>query len=192
MIELCRGDILKADEEALVNTVNCVGVMGKGIALQFRNKYPENYEAYADACKAKELKVGRMFVFDRGALIPGAWPRYIINFPTKEHWRGKSKLEYVLRGLDTLVDEVRRRGITSIAVPPLGCGNGGLKWREVRPAIERAFARLPDVRVLLYEPAGAPKADAMEVRTVRPKMTPAQAAIIRLLELYQSPQYRHG
>ena len=192
MIKLERGDILKADAEALVNTVNCVGVMGKGIALQFRNKYPENYTAYKLACDHKELTPGRVFIFDRGALYPGVRPRYIVNFPTKNHWRGKSKMEFVTSGLDALVSEVRDRGIRSIAIPPLGCGNGGLEWDEVRPAIEQAFSNLEGVDVHLYEPAGAPKADAMDIRTDRPKMTQGRAAVIRALHLYQSPTYRHG
>ncbi len=149
MIELARGDLLQADAEALVNTVNCVGVMGKGIALQFKSAYPENFKLYRRVCERGELRPGKMLVYDSGQFFN---PRYIINFPTKQHWKGKSRLGYIDAGLDALVREIRDRGIGSIAIPALGCSNGGLDWADVRPRIEQAFASLPDVRVLLYEP----------------------------------------
>src|SRR5256885_1323275 len=123
MIALKMGDILADSAEALVNTVNCVGIMGRGIALQFKKAFPDNYKAYEDACKAGEMKPGRMLVFDTGKLHG---TRYVINFPTKRHWKGKSKLEDVELGLVALVDDVKRLGIRSIAIPPLGCGLGGL------------------------------------------------------------------
>lgn len=187
MIELTRGDLLKQDDvDAIVNTVNCVGVMGKGIALQFKNKWPANFAAYAVACKAGEVRPGRMFVFDSGGLVK---PNYIINFPTKDHWRGASKLEYVREGLVDLVEQVRRLGIRSIAVPPLGCGNGGLDWSDVRPLIEHAFGALPDVKVRLFEPAGTPDAKSMEVRTKRPRMTAGRAAIVKVLNTYRELNY---
>lgn len=150
MIELRQGDILQyeTEAEALVNTVNCVGVMGRGIALQFRNAYPENYKVYRIACEQGEVAPGKMLVYE----LPQLQPRYIINFPTKRHWRGKSRMEDIKAGLIALMDEVRERQIQSIAIPPLGCGLGGLDWVEVRPKIEAAFADLPEVRVLLYEP----------------------------------------
>src|SRR5271165_4633906 len=113
MIEFKTGDILAADTEALVNTVNCVGVMGRGIALQFKRAFPENFKAYAAACRRKEVQPGRMFVFETGALKD---PRYIINFPTKVHWRGKSRLEYIESGLEALVADVERLAIHSIAI----------------------------------------------------------------------------
>ncbi len=149
MTELKHGDLLTADVEAVVNAVNCVGVMGRGIALQFRKAYPENYEAYRAACDRKELQPGRVLVH-RLARLGNL--RYVINFPTKEHWKGSSRMEYIVSGLEALVQEVRALKIRSIAVPPLGCGLGGLVWDEVRPRIERAFETLPEVRVLLYEP----------------------------------------
>ena len=155
MIKLQQDDILTADVEALVNTVNCVGVMGRGIALQFRKAFPENFEAYKAVCERGGLRPGKLFVHSLGNLTN---PRYIINFPTKDHWKGKSRLGYIDSGLEALVQEVRRLGIRSIAIPPLGCGLGGLHWSDVYPRIERVFSALPDVRVLLYEPQGAPQA----------------------------------
>ena len=174
------------DVDAIVNTVNCVGIMGKGIALQFRNKWPENNRAYEAACKAKEVRLGRMFVFDSGGLVK---PNYIINFPTKDHWRGKSSLESIREGLKDLVAQVKRLRIRSIAVPPLGCGNGGLEWSEVRPLIEGAFAELPDVEVRLFEPAGTPDPKSMEVKTRRPRMTAGRAAILKVLDTYRALEY---
>jgi len=147
IIELTHGDILQAEADALVNTVNCVGVMGRGIALQFRKAYPENFKAYKKLCDNQGLRPGGMFVFDLNRLAP---PHYVINFPTKRHWRGASRIEDIDSGLKALAAEVQRLGIRSIAVPPLGCGLGGLDWNDVRPRIEAAFRELPDVRVLLF------------------------------------------
>lgn len=187
MVNVGEGNILKADAEALVNTVNCVGLMGKGIALQFKQAYPGNFKAYEQACRSHEVQPGRMFVYSTGSMIN---PRYIINFPTKTHWKGKSRLEYISKGLPALTGEVKRLGIMSIAVPPLGCGLGGLDWYEVRPLIERAFEALPDVRVLLYEPHGTPDAKTMPVRTERPKLTVARALYIKLMQQYAGLAYR--
>ena len=187
MIELTRGNLLEAPAEALVNRVNCVGYMGKGIALQFKQAFPANFKHYEAACHAGDMMPGKMMVHDNGGLVN---PRYIINFPTKRHWRGKSRIEDIASGLSALVADVQRLGIRSIAVPPLGCGLGGLEWRMVRPMIEQAFAGLPDVQVLLFEPAGAPEAKAMPVRTERPHMTPARALFIRLMDAYSALDYR--
>ena len=187
MIEIQQGNLLKANAEALVNTVNCVGVMGKGIALQFKQAYPDNFRQYAKACRAIEVMPGQMFVVSTGNLFN---PRYIINFPTKRHWKGKSKIEDIQAGLTALIQEIKQLGITSIAIPPLGCGNGGLSWKTVKPLIESAFLELPNVQVLLYEPQGTPEADAMQVATEKPKMTRARALFVRLLELYGIPGYR--
>ena len=139
-----------ADVEALVNAINTVGVMGKGIALQFAKVYPEMLEAYSKACKTGDVQLGRMHVFERGVMFN---PRYLVNFPTKGHWRSSSRIEDIETGLASLVDEIRARHIRSIAVPALGCGNGGLDWRVVRPAIGHALRSLPGVRVLLFAPA---------------------------------------
>jgi len=187
MIERVTGNLLEADVEALVNTVNTVGIMGKGLALQFRQAFPENYRAYRKACERHEIQPGQMFVFDTGQLTN---PRYIINFPTKRHWRQKTKIQDIEDGLTALVEVVRGKSIHSLAVPPLGCGNGGLEWEEVRPQIEQALSVLPDVRVLLYEPAGAPEAEQMRVATKRPNMTPGRAALLGVLQTYALPGYR--
>ncbi|MBX3670434.1 MAG: macro domain-containing protein [Rhodocyclaceae bacterium] len=187
MIKFMQGDLLKQDDvDAIVNTVNCVGVMGKGIALQFKNKWPANFAEYAAACKSGHLRPGRMFIHDAGALVK---PNYIINFPTKDHWRGASKMAFIRDGLIDLVAQVRRLGIRSIAVPPLGCGNGGLDWTEVRPLIEATFEVLPDLEVRLFEPGRAPNAKTMEVRTNRPRMTSGRAAIVKVLDTYRQLNY---
>jgi O-acetyl-ADP-ribose deacetylase (regulator of RNase III) len=187
MIEHVTGNLLEADAEALVNTVNMVGVMGKGIALQFRQAYPDNYNFYRKACEHKEVRLGKMLIFDRHLLTN---PRYIINFPTKDHWRGNTKIEAVKSGLDDLIEVVKARGIRSIAIPPLGCGNGGLDWKKVRPLIEKAFIAVPDVKVLLYAPVGAPEAGKMRTATKRPNMTAGRAALLSILERYALPGYR--
>lgn len=186
MIEFKQGNLLEENAESLVNTVNCVGVMGKGIALQFKQAYPENFRQYEKACRAGEVQPGRMFTVATGSLFN---PRYVINFPTKRHWKGKSKIEDIKSGLVALVAEVQQLGITSIAIPPLGCGNGGLDWAEVKPVIKSAFAQLPDVQVIIFEPSGAPVAEKMLVATKKPKITRARALFIRLLELYGIPGY---
>jgi len=187
MIEITKGNLLRADVEALVNTVNCIGYMGKGIALQFKQAFPENFKAYKKVCHARELHPGKMFVSRTGML---GNPKFIINFPTKRHWRGKARIDDIRAGMAALVEEVRQRGIESVAVPPLGCGLGGLGWSEVRPIIEEAFHAMPDVRVLLFEPLGAPQAKAMPVRTERPNMTPARALFVKLMDQYLIPAYR--
>lgn len=152
MIVLRQGDLLKADAEAIVNAVNCVGVMGRGIALQFRKAFPENYEEYREVCNRGELKPGMMLIHDMRQLTN---PRYIVNFPTKQHWKEDSRIEYIENGLQTLVADIQKHGIRSIAIPPLGCGLGGLDWKIVRPLIEKAFLELPNVTVYLFEPLGA-------------------------------------
>ncbi len=182
MIEYVSGDILNSEAEALVNTVNCVGVMGRGIALQFKNAFPENFKAYAAACRREQVQPGRMFVFETGQLTP---PKYIINFPTKRHWRGNSRVEDIEAGLVALVAEIRARGIRSVALPPLGSGLGGLDWTaEVRPRVESALQSLDDVRVIVYEPHGAPASDFMRHRRDLPKMTAGRAALVELMHRY--------
>ena len=187
MIEYSEGNLLRADVDALVNTVNCIGFMGKGIALQFKQAFPENFKAYERACHHHEVKPGKMFVFPTGTMFN---PRYIINFPTKRHWRGSSRLGDIELGLKALIDDIRKLAITSIAVPPLGCGNGGLDWNVVRPIVEQAFSELPEVKVFLYAPHGAPEATSMPVATSRPEMTIARALFIKLMDCYSVLDYR--
>jgi O-acetyl-ADP-ribose deacetylase (regulator of RNase III) len=182
MIKNTRGNLLAAPAEALVNTVNTKGIMGKGIALQFRQAFPGMFKDYEKACKDERVALGKMDVHDLGGLAGG--PRWIINFPTKGHWKAKSRIQDVESGLDDLVATIRKLGIKSIAVPPLGCGNGGLPWNEVRPLIEEAFSQVPDVDVLLYAPVETPEAVTMPNRTERPKMTQGQAALISLIDRY--------
>ncbi len=181
MIEYKSGDILREDAEALVNTVNCVGVMGRGIALQFKKAFPKNFKVYAAACKNEEVQPGRMFVFETGQLTN---PRYIINFPTKRHWRGKSRMEDIDAGLVDLVATIRQHDIRSIAIPPLGSGLGGLEWTEVKARIEEHLASLVDVKVLVYEPKGAPATDRMVHNRDVPKMTAGRAALVELMDRY--------
>lgn len=178
MIQFTKGDILAADVEALVNTVNCVGIMGRGIALQFKNEYSANFEAYAAACSRDEVQPGRMFVFETRRLTN---PAYIINFPTKRHWRGKSRIEDIESGLKALAREIRDRGIRSIAIPPLGSGLGGLNWSEVRPRIVEALSDIPGVEVVIYEPSNAP---AMTKSRDVPNMTAGRAALVVLMHRY--------
>jgi len=187
MIHMASGNLLMAKTEALVNTVNCVGFMGKGIALQFKKAFPDNFRAYEHACRAGQVKPGRMFVFQTGKMFN---PKLIINFPTKRHWKGKSRPEDIESGLKALINEVKNRNIRSVAVPPLGCGLGGLEWSYVRSKIEDAFAELPDVEVKLYPPMGAPDAATMPVNTLKPKMTPARALLIKLIDQYARLDYR--
>jgi O-acetyl-ADP-ribose deacetylase (regulator of RNase III) len=186
MIKYVTGNLLDAKAEALVNTVNTVGVMGKGIALQFKRAFPENFRQYERACEAGGLEVGRMFVHEAGGIT---LPHFIINFPTKRHWRSQSKYEFIEEGLKDLVAQVRRLKIRSLAVPPLGCGNGGLEWNRVKGMIETAFRELPEVHVLVYAPAGAPAAEEMPNRTKRPSMTPGRAAMLALMDQYLVPGY---
>jgi len=181
MIEYRTGDILQADAEAVVNTVNCVGIMGRGIALQFKNTYPENFTAYEAACERGEVQPGRMFVFETRQMTN---PKYIINFPTKRHWRGKSRMEDIEAGLRALADEIRKRCIHSIALPPLGSGLGGLDWREVRPRIEAALRGIGDVQVIVYEPHGAFNQPVAAKLHDAPKKTAGRAALVILMHRY--------
>ena len=159
MIEYKIGNLFEEDVEAIVNTVNCVGVMGRGIALQFKKKYPGNFKAYAAACKRGEIEPGQLFAFETENATQS--PHYIINFPTKRHWRDKSRIEDIDSGLQTLVNFIREKNIRSIAIPPLGCGLGGLDWNLVRLHITKTLENLTDVRVVVFEPQGAPATEKM-------------------------------
>lgn len=187
MIDCKKGNLLTADVEALVNTVNCVGVMGRGIALQFKQAFPDNFKAYERACRAEEVYPGSIFITEISRFTN---PRYVLNFPTKRHWKAKSKIEDIKSGLDALIADIKRLKIQSIAVPPLGCGNGGLDWEEVRPLIEQAFSQVSDVNVWLYAPSGSPTPDGIRIGTEKPKLTHARALFIALMEAYSVPGYR--
>ena len=184
------GNLLEADVDALVNTVNTVGVMGKGIALQFKYAFPENYEAYRRACEQETVRLGEMFVFETGAL---GQPRWIINFPTKQHWRGRSRLRDIESGLEALGTTIREYQIESVAVPPLGCGNGGLDWADVLPSILTRLDDL-DAEVWIYPPGGTPPADQMVIATQRPVLTAGKAALVAMVDRYTAvaPHHRNG
>ena len=181
MIECKTGDLFNEDVEAVVNSVNCVGVMGRGIALQFKKAFPENFKAYANACKRNEVQPGRMFVFETGKL---ANPHYIINFPTKRHWRGKSRLEDIESGLEALASEVKERNIRSIAIPPLGSDLGGLNWTDVRSRIFEALQGLEGVAVIVFEAGSAPADGRPNRSTDVPTMTAGRAALVSLIHQY--------
>lgn len=181
MIEYKTGDILKEEAEALVNTVNCVGVMGRGIALQFKRAFPENFKAYVARCKRNAIQPGRVFVFETGQLTS---PRYIINFPSKRHWRGKSRMEDIESGLVSLAQEIRSRGIRSVAIPPLGSGLGGLNWPEVRVRLEGALKEFEDVKVVIFKPGGGPVDERANRSSDVPRMTAGRAALVGLMERY--------
>ena len=149
MIIYEHGDLLRADTEALINTINCVGVMGKGVALQFKLTYPDNFKAYKIACDKHEVRPGRMFIYNTNYTTN---PKYIINFPTKRHWRDYSRIDDIEIGLDALVHDIKNLNIKSIAIPPLGCGNGGLDWSVICPIIKQKLDVLSDIKILIFEP----------------------------------------
>lgn len=178
MITFTQGNLLEARAEALVNTVNTVGVMGKGIALMFKERFAENFRRYAAACKGKEVRTGRMFVTEVNEL---GGPRWIVNFPTKQHWRGNSRMEWIVEGLQDLRRFLIENKVKSVAIPPLGAGNGGLDWAEVRPQIETVLAGL-DTDIVVFEPTG--KYQNVAKRSGVEKLTPARALIAELVRRY--------
>lgn len=179
MIHYTQGNLLEADVDALVNTVNTVGVMGKGIALMFKERFPLNMQAYAKACKAGEVVVGKMFVTATDELMG---PKWVINFPTKRHWRAPSKIEWVNEGLLDLRSFILENKLKSIAIPPLGAGNGGLDWQQVKPLIEKALGDLEDVEILVFEPTS--KYQNVAKKTGVEKLTPARALVAELIRRY--------
>ncbi len=181
MIEYKKGNILAENVEAIVNTVNCVGIMGRGIALQFKNTFPDNFKAYATACKQNEVQPGRMFIYETRRLTN---PHYIVNFPTKRHWKGKSRMEDVDAGLVALAEEIRARNIRSIAIPPLGSGLGGLDWSSVRPRIEAALRGIDDLKVVIFEPSEVLADERANSSSNIPKMTSGRAALVSLMHRY--------
>lgn len=178
MIEYKIGDIFANDAEAIVNTVNCVGVMGRGLALQYKNKYPQNFKEYANACKDEQVVPGKMFVHQTGQLTN---PKYIINFPTKRHWKANSKIEDIESGLDDLVKVIDKLNIKSISIPPLGSGLGGLNWQIVKQKIEDKLSNI-DCDIVVFEPLEQKikKTTAQEV----PNMTAGRAALVELMDRY--------
>lgn len=178
MIEYKNGDIFAEDVDAIVNTVNCVGVMGRGLALQYKNKFPQNFKEYALACKKGKVVPGKMFVFQTGQLTN---PKYIINFPTKRHWKGKSKIEDIEKGLDDLNHTIQKYNINSIAIPPLGSGLGGLQWQKVKSIITQ---KLSDnkCKIVQFEPLEQ-KIEKNISKEV-PKMTAGRAALVELIDRY--------
>jgi O-acetyl-ADP-ribose deacetylase (regulator of RNase III) len=179
MMKFLKGNLLEAPTEALVNTVNTVGVMGKGIALMFKEAFPDNFRAYEDAVKRKEVRIGHMFVTENRTLDG---PKWLINFPTKKHWRQPSRLQWIVEGLEDLGRVVEQKGIRSMALPPLGCGNGGLNWSEVRPEIERVLGELHDVDIWVFEPT--PEYQNVAKRTGIMKLTPARALVAEIIRRY--------
>lgn len=175
MIQYTTGNILESSAEALVNTVNTVGVMGKGIALQFKERFPENNKIYIKACKSKELVVGKLLITEEGDVFTGR--KYIVNFPTKTDWRLPSEYCYIELGLQTLKTEIVKRGIASIAIPPLGAGNGGLDWKRVQTMIEQYLSDL-DCDIIIYEPSIAIQE---RMKSERVKLTPARAMMLEML-----------
>lgn len=186
MIILSSGNLLEDSAEAYVNTVNTVGVMGKGIALQFKQAFPDVFKQYAKDSKLGQVKVGSMHVVSVEGLTN---PKYVINFPTKKHWKDPSEMSYIDSGLQDLVKTVTELGIQTIAIPPLGCGNGGLDWNSVRIKIEQAFNDVP-VEVHLYGPAGSPLPGKMKIGTTEPRMTKGRALLLSLMDSYSGPGYR--
>jgi O-acetyl-ADP-ribose deacetylase (regulator of RNase III) len=181
MIEEGKGNLLDADVEALVNTVNTVGVMGKGVALQFKIAFPQMFKEYQKACKRGEVQIGKMFVYQ---ISSDKNPRFIINFPTKRHWKEDSKLEYIRKGLKALTATIKQYQIKSIALPPLGCGMGGLNWIEVLPLIHQAFKDLPDMKVIVFPPTAPETPKEIIVRTIRPVMNWTRASVIKIIGYY--------
>ncbi len=178
-ISFKSGDMFAEPVEALVNTVNCVGVMGKGVALEFKKRWPSNFKAYKDQCSTKQLRPGSLFVFDTQGLIVAEGPRFLINFPTKDHWRSKSKISYIEDGLDALVDTIKKYEIKSIAIPPLGCGNGGLDWDDVRPLIVSKLSMIEGVEIVVFTPKVA--SDHPEYSNSDMHMTYPRAVLLKSL-----------
>jgi O-acetyl-ADP-ribose deacetylase (regulator of RNase III)/uncharacterized protein YwgA len=175
MIQIQTGNLLDSNAEALVNTVNTVGVMGKGIALQFKNMFPTNYKQYAKACKSGEVQIGKLFVSEETTILGGR--KLVINFPTKTDWRKPSEYIYIEQGLRALAKLIADNHIKSVAIPPLGAGNGGLEWNRVKAMIELYLSSL-DCEVQIYQP-NAQIQEAMKKERV--KLTPARAMLLAVL-----------
>ena len=180
MIDYKKGNLFEEQTEALVNTVNCVGVMGRGIALQFKKIFPDNFKEYQKACKAGEVVPGKMFVYKTNQLIN---PEYIINFPTKRHWKGKSSINDIKDGLIALREDIINYNIKSMAIPPLGCGLGGLNWSDVKSLIDDILGDINDVQIIVFEPNNEDHNVQADLKKA-PRMTPGRAALIELINNY--------
>ncbi|MCG8386295.1 MAG: macro domain-containing protein [Cytophagales bacterium] len=184
MIKYLTGNIFDSKAEALVNTVNTVGVMGKGVALQFKKAYPNNFKAYSQACKDEQIDIGKLFVTKDGNVSTGE--KYIINFPTKKNWRKPSEYEYIEKGLEDLLNVIDYYKLKSIAIPPLGAGNGGLEWQKVKTIISKYLGQV-DVEVLVYEPSTLIKE---KLKKERVKLTDARALLLYVLyDLVRNGEY---
>ena len=187
MITYTQGNLLEADTQALVNTVNTVGVMGKGIALMFKQQFPENFKRYAKACKSGDMQVGKMFVvaIDAPSIQhsqPQLKQRWIVNFPTKQHWRAKSQIEWIQAGLQDLRQWLIDNRIESIAIPALGAGNGGLPWQQVKPLIEQTLGDLPNIDIQIFEPSGSYYTVA--TAPITDNLTHARALLYQVVDRY--------
>lgn len=186
MIHFKTGNILNDKSEAIVNTVNCVGVMGKGLALQFKKAFPYNFKLYKSACDKGLVTPGKMFITKSEDLFAKQW---VVNFPTKKHWKGSSNIDFIEQGLKDLVVQIEKNDIKSVAIPPLGAGLGGLDWQVVKEQILLTFKNLIDVEVNIYEPKGNPPAHSMPINTPKPNMTRGRALLIKLMEFYFEKGY---
>ena len=194
MVRILVGDLFASKAQTLVNTVNCVGVMGKGVALEFKKRFPEMFEDYVKRCRAGLVKLGEPYLYRN---LVGPW---ILNFPTKHHWRSVSSLSSIVQGLRYLVAHYKEWGITSLAVPPLGCGHGQLEWRVVGPTLYR-YLNSMDIPVELYAPYGTPgeqlAVDFLSGATrsedsappEKQRLTPALVALVEILARIEREPY---
>jgi O-acetyl-ADP-ribose deacetylase (regulator of RNase III)/uncharacterized protein YwgA len=189
MVTVAQGNLLESDAQTLVNTVNTVGVMGKGIALQFRRRFPEMYADYVRRCEAGEVQLGRPYLYR------SLNPPFVLNFPTKKHWRSPSRLQDIVRGLEYLRGHYEEWGITSLAVPPLGCGHGQLEWRVVGPVLYRELKKLP-IPIELYAPFETPhqelQADFLDQVTAsapESRVRPGSIALVEILRRIDEQPY---
>ena len=195
MVRVFFGDILKSKAQTLVNTVNCVAIMGKGIALEFKDQFPDMFNDYVERCNRKEVRLGKPYLYKR------LTPPWILNFPTKGHWRSVSRIEDIVKGLKYLLQHCKEWGITSLAVPPLGCGQGQLEWKVVGPTLYRYLNQL-DIPVELYAPHGTPHEElqpefleqAPAVKRTEPELAPerikpAWVALVEILRRVEEEPY---
>ncbi|MEZ4850826.1 MAG: macro domain-containing protein, partial [Bacteroidia bacterium] len=180
MIRYTTGDIFDAKTEAIINTVNTVGVMGKGIALQFKKRFPANFEQYRQACDAKNFHIGDLLITENNSLFF----KYIINFPTKKHWRNPSQYSFIEAGLKALLEKVQELQIQSVAIPPLGAGNGKLEWEKVKSLIHTYLSQAPEVEWVIYEPqARFEQRDNSKKKQAN--LTPVRAMLLRAFADYE-------